>query len=264
MFVLAGSRGLAGAAHLTSMAGLHTGAGLVSLGVPKSIYTVLARKDPEIMVKPLPASARGSLSGKAAAPVRKFLKNQDVLAIGPGLSQDPAVQRLIRSLLRRPAWPIVLDADGINAYRNHPGQLPKTHRGLILTPHPGEFIRVFGGKLSDSLSVRRKRALHTAKKYRVFIVLKGHQTIVASPQGDMYVNTTGNPGMAKGGSGDILTGMIAALIAQKFSLWDAARFGVFLHGMAGDLAARKMGEAGMTAGDILQNIPAAIRKIRGC
>lgn len=264
VFILAGSRGLAGAAHLTSMAALRSGAGLVSLGVPESIYVVLARKDPEIMVKPLPASMRGSLSGKAAAPVRKFLKNQDVLAVGPGLSQDPAVRRLIRLLLRRPAWPVVLDADGINAYRNHSDQLPKVHRGFILTPHPGEFVRVFGGKLSDSLILRRKRAVQVAIKYRIFIVLKGHRTIVASPQGDVYVNSTGNPGMAKGGSGDVLTGMIAALIAQKFSLWDAARWGVFLHGMAGDLAAGKMGEAGMTAGDILQNVPVAIRKIRGC
>lgn len=259
VFVLAGSRGLTGAAHLSSTAALRAGAGLVTLGVPEKIYSILARREAEVMVRPFPSTAGGSFSFRAFEPALDFLKTQDVLAIGPGLSQNPETQKFVREIIRQSRVPLVLDADALNALKGHANLLRKCRGRAVLTPHPGEFVRVFGGKLSAADSVRKRRAAETAKKFGILLVLKGNHTLVAHRDGKIYLNRTGNPGMATGGTGDVLTGVIAALIGQKFSLWDAARFGVYLHGLAGDLAAKKIGEVGLAAGDILNDLPAAIQ-----
>ncbi len=259
ILILAGSSGFSGAAFLAGLAALRAGAGLVTLAVPQDIYAMVARRQPELMVKPL-ASARGAFSVKAVKPALLLMKSQEVLAIGPGISQEPQAQKFVRGVLKKTKLPAVIDADGLNAVKNNLAVLSACRGRAILTPHPGEFTRLFGGKLSNDDALRGKRASEVAKRYRFFIVLKGRHTVVAEPSGKTYVNPTGNPGMAKGGSGDVLTGIIAALLGQKFSLWDAARFGVYLHGLAGDIAARKKGRVSMIAGDIIQGFPEAIRR----
>jgi hydroxyethylthiazole kinase-like uncharacterized protein yjeF len=260
IFIVAGSRDFSGAASLAGLACLRAGAGLVTLGVPDVIHALVARRRPELMVKALPSNKQGTLSRRALKPILSFLRTQDILALGPGLSQNPETQKLIRDLLAKSSCPLVLDADGLNALQGHTKILRHLAHRSIFTPHPGEFTRVFGGKLSDKEADRKKRALEAARQTQAVIVLKGHHTAVAGPSGKVYVNKTGNPGMATGGTGDVLTGILAALLGQDFSLWDAARFGVYLHGLAGDLAARRTGEVSLVAGDILLYLPQAIQK----
>ncbi len=263
IFVLAGSRGLTGAAHLAGMGALRAGAGLVTVGVPEKVYSVIARKESELMVRPFPSTVAGALAWRGLKSILDFSKDQDVFALGPGLSQNRETWKLVRRLIVRLVQPLVIDADGLNALKGELPVLRHSRYRAILTPHPGEFVRLFGGALSAKDTDRKRRAKAVAEKFGIFIVLKGFHTVVASPEGGIYVNPTGNPGMATAGSGDVLTGMIAALIGQGFSLWDAARFGVYLHGLAGDLACKKTGEASLTAGDILERLPAAIKKVRG-
>lgn len=259
IFILAGSRGLTGAATLASFGALRAGAGLVTLGCPDKVYSVLARCHPEVMVRPFPSTHDGTLSEKGFSAVLRFSKNQDVLALGPGLGRPPATQKLVRRLMRAVPLPLVVDADGVNALQGHPEILRRLKRVPILTPHPGEFIRVFGGKKPETAAERKLRALETAKKFKIILVLKGYRTVVAAPDGKIYVNPTGNPGMATGGTGDVLTGIIAALLGQGMGAFDAARFGVYLHGLAGDLAAREKGEISLVAGDLIEFSPQALK-----
>jgi NAD(P)H-hydrate epimerase len=275
VFILAGSRGMTGAANLTGMAALRSGAGLVTVGVPDAVYLVIARHDSELMVKPLPSTAKGTVSLKAFPEISRALHGQDVLAIGPGLSQHVTTQKLIRKVIEETRGPVVIDADGLNALKGHldvlRGPRKKSRAGLnlpykikpgqILTPHPGEFVRLFGGKLDDSDALRKKRAGQVAGEYGVVMVLKGHHTVVATPDGEVFVNKTGNPGMATAGSGDVLTGVIAALAGQGLSSYEAACLGVHVHGLAGDLAAKKTGEVSLTAGDILRFLPEAFKEL---
>ncbi|MCM8776238.1 MAG: NAD(P)H-hydrate dehydratase, partial [Candidatus Omnitrophica bacterium] len=263
IFILAGSEGLTGAAHLAGMGALRMGAGLVTVGVPLKVYPIIARREAEVMVRPFPSTREGTLADKGFGLLQKFLKSQNVLALGPGLSQNRDTQKLIRRLVARTSLPVVIDADGLNAFCGYLSSLKKSRGRAVLTPHPGEFVRLFSGDLTSEEAVRRKRAVEIASRFGAVLVLKGHRTVVAAPSGQVYVNATGNPGMATGGTGDILTGMIAALIGQHFSLFDAARFGVYIHGLAGDLAAREIGQISLTAGDILQFVPLAIQKSRG-
>lgn len=261
VFILAGSKGLSGASRLAGMGALRSGAGLVTLGVPEAIYSIVARQEPELMVKPFPSTRQGSVSFRALHSLKNFLQNQNVFALGPGLSQNPETQKLIRSLIKAVNLPLVIDADALNAMKGHASLLKNVSGKAVLTPHPGEFQRVFGSKPSASEADRKKKAQAAAKKYGVIVVLKGNRTVVASPSGQVYVNSTGNPGMATAGMGDVLTGIIASFIGQKLSLWDAARFGVYLHGFAGDLAAKKIGKVGMTASDVIHLLPSAVRLI---
>ncbi|MDD5217318.1 MAG: NAD(P)H-hydrate dehydratase [Candidatus Omnitrophica bacterium] len=261
VFILAGSKGLAGAAHLAGMGAMRSGAGLVTVGVPGKIYSVIARREEEIMVRPFSSTPAGALASRGLKSILPFAKTQDVLALGPGMSQNSDTQRLIRTLIQKAVLPFVIDADGLNALKGHIGILRACRGRAVLTPHPGEFVRLFGGKLSAGDAERRRRAREEATRHRVFIVLKGHHTVIAGPDGKVSVNRTGNPGMATGGMGDVLTGIIASLIGQRFSLWDAARFGVLIHGVAGDLAAREVGEISLIAGDLLKYLPTAIRRM---
>ena len=261
IFILAGSRGLTGAAALASFAALRAGAGLVTLGCPEAVYPILARRHPEVMVRPFPSTSQGTLAEKGFWQIFRFLQTQDVLAIGPGLGRHPSTQRLVRKLLLRSSVPSVVDADGVNAFQGDPGLLKRRRAPLILTPHPGEFIRVFGDKKPASDLERKKRALEIAAKFKVILILKGYRTVVAHPSGKVSVNPTGNPGMATGGTGDVLTGVIAALLGQKILPFEAAKFGVYLHGLAGDLAAQKLGQVSLAAGDLIDFLPAAIKLV---
>lgn len=253
ILILAGSQKYSGAAYLAGLSCLRSGAGLVTIAVPDVIHAIVARRQPELIVTPLPSTQDGSLALKGLREIVQLAQFHDVLAVGPGLSQNPETQKLIRKILQKTTQPVILDADGLNAYRGATQEIRVLKNRGILTPHSGEFSRLFGGKLSDSDRIRKERALAAAKRYQVIVVLKGHHTVVANPSGKVYISRTGNPGMATAGTGDVLTGMIAAFVGQGLPLWDAARFGVYLHGLAGDLARKKKGERGLIAGDLIEN-----------
>ncbi len=261
VFILAGSEGLSGACFLSSMAALRSGAGLVTVGVPKSLIPPLARRLTEAMTTPLPQTKHGTLSAKAFDPICHFLKTQDVLALGPGMSLNRQTQVLIRRVVLYSKKPMVVDADGLNAFEGQSHLFLKLKAPAILTPHAGEFVRLFGKPVPKGDEERRKRARESARKSGRIVVLKGYHTVVASPDGKIYVNKTGNPGMATGGSGDILTGVIAAMLGQKAEPFQAACFGVFIHGLAGDLARKEKGEISLVAGDILNALPLAFQKV---
>ena len=260
VLIIAGSAGMSGAAALCTMGTLRAGAGLVTLGLPKSLHHPMVEKLTEAMFLILPESKDGSLSVQALLEIVSAAERMDAVAVGPGLSQHPQTKTLVQQLLPKIAKPLVLDADGLNALAEDLGVLRKLLLPIILTPHPGEMARLIRLSVDEVQGDRERIAVEFAKKYRVVLVLKGHATVAASYDGTMYVNDTGNPGMASGGCGDVLTGMIAGLLAQKLSLFDAARLGVYLHGLAGDLAAADRGQIGLIASDLADRIPLAIRQ----
>jgi len=260
VLVLAGSVGLSGAAALCATGVLRVGAGLVTLGIPKSLHDPMAEKLTEVMLKVLPETSEGSLSVQALPEIVSVAERMDVIAIGPGLSQQPQTKELVRRLLPHLAKPLVLDADGLNALAEDVGLLKKLTTPVIITPHPGEMGRLIRQSAEDVQRDRQRTAAAFATQYRVIVVLKGHATVVANVDGAVYVNETGNPGMASGGCGDVLTGMIAGLLGQHLEPFDAARLGAYLHGLAGDLAAAERGNVGLIASDVLDRIPQAIRQ----
>jgi NAD(P)H-hydrate epimerase len=260
LFLLSGSVGLSGAAALCTMGALRVGAGLVTLGIPKSLHGPMVEKLTEAMLKVLPETKEGSLSLRGLPEIVTTIEKTDVVAIGPGLSQQQQTKELVRQLLPNIIKPLVVDADGLNALSEEVDILRKRHLPSILTPHPGEMGRLARLSPGDIQRDRERVAKEFAKKYNVIVVLKGHGTVVASFDGSVYVNETGNPGMASGGFGDVLTGMIAGLLGQRLSLFDAAQLGVYLHGLAGDLAAKERGQVGLIASDLVDRIPLAIRQ----
>ena len=261
VFIAAGSKGMHGAAVLCALGCLRTGAGLVTLGVPKPLHDALVKTlPPEAMLKPLPATKDGSLAAGALPELLSTADRMDATAIGPGLSQNTQTQELVREAVPKIVKPLVVDADGLNALAADPGILKKRLLPCILTPHAGEMGRLIRQSADQVQSDRKRTAVEFAKKYQVVVVLKGQGTVVAAYDGRTYINDTGNPGMATGGAGDVLTGMIAALLAQKLELFDAARLGVYLHGLAGDLAVEERGEVGLLVSDIADRIPQAIRQ----
>lgn len=262
VFILAGSAGLTGAAYLTSQGALISGSGLVTLGIPKSLNPVMARKLTEVMTKPLPETRSQSLSRKAFSEIRKFLEKRDVLAIGPGLSQHKETQLLIRKIILCCNKPMVIDADALNALAGCVKglvKIPRRRSATVLTPHPGEMGRLINKSAGFVQKDRKNIAKEFAKKYNLTLVLKGHHTVVASPR-NIYINKTGNPGMASGGVGDVLTGVIASFLGQGLSGFDAARLGVYVHGLAGDLSAKEKGQLSVTAVDLLNKLPKALRR----
>jgi len=263
VFVLAGSRGMSGACYLTAMSCLRSGAGLVTVGIPKGLMHALGRRFTEAMILPLPETRSGALSARAASPIAEYLKGQNVIALGPGLSLNRETQTLVRHVVLRSKLPMVVDADALNAFRGKTKLLVHVRSNAILTPHAAEFLRLFGGKKPSGDLQRKKRAKEVSRTHGFVVVLKGHHTVVAAPDGACYVNSTGNPGMATGGSGDVLTGVIAAMLGRGVDLFRAACFGVYLHGLAGDLAAREKGETSLIAGDILNALPQAFQKVLG-
>lgn len=261
IFILAGSHGMSGACVLASMAALRSGAGLVTVGIPRSLTLPLARRMTEATTLPLPETPAGTLSDRVFGKVKRFLEKQDVLAIGPGLSLNRRTQALIRKTVLASRKPVVIDADALTAFKGKTSLLNKIKAPAILTPHQGEFVRLFGGNVPKTDAERKKRALAAAKRSGAVLLLKGHHTVVASPGGEIYMNETGNPGMATGGSGDVLTGVIAAMLGQGARPFWAACFGAFLHGLAGDLARKKRGEISLVAGDILDALPLAFKSV---
>lgn len=268
VFILAGSVGLTGAAYLCSQAAILSGSGLVTLGIPKSLNPIMARKLTEVMTLPLPETGQQSLNIAAFKKIKDFAKKADVLAIGPGLSQNKQTQGLVRKVILKIDKPMVIDADGLNALVGHldilhrkNAKIPQRRKTLILTPHPGEMARLLSKKVSFVQKNRIKIAKEFAKKYNVILVLKGHKTVIANPKGVMYTNTTGNPGMATAGVGDILTGMISSFIGQRLEPFLATKLAVYIHGLAGDLAAKEKGQISLIATDLLKKLPEAIRTV---
>ena len=257
VLVIGGAVGYTGAPYLAASAAVRSGCGLVFLGVPESIWPAEAVKCVSAMPFPLPEK-NGQLSYKALGPVQEKLAGCGVLALGPGLGRGQQAARLALELLEGTEKPVVLDADGINALEGHIDVLDRRRgRVTILTPHDGEFARV-GGDLSGG---RLEAARGFAAAHGCVLVLKGHRTLVAGPEGNVLVNTTGNSGLAKGGSGDVLTGVIAALLAQGASPIQAAGLGVWLHGRAGDLAAARLTPYAMTPGDMVQTLGEAFSEL---
>jgi NAD(P)H-hydrate epimerase len=258
VLVVAGSRGKTGAAALTALAALRSGAGLVTVATPASCASIVGSFAPEVMTLPLVDTADGQVALDAAEAVLGF--EASVLAVGPGLGRSPAATAFVQEVIRRATRPVVLDADGLNAFDGHPEGL-SCQAPVIVTPHPGEMARLIGRSTATVQADRLRAAGQFAVDHKLCVVLKGHGTIVAEPGGRLFVNTTGNPGMATAGMGDVLTGAIAAWLAQIGDADASARLGVYLHGAAGDLAAAELGERGIIASDVIERLPRACRTL---
>jgi NAD(P)H-hydrate epimerase len=275
VFVIAGSIGMTGAAYLCCEAALLSGAGLVTLAIPKSLNSIMERKLTEVMTLPLPETKEASLSKAAYSRIKVFSKKCDCIVIGPGLSQNRQTQGLIRSLISSIKMPMVLDADALNALAGHLSILERSAakpprrgrtahgavRSTIITPHSGEMARLTGARLLFINSNKKDVAKKFSTEYNVTTVLKGHRTIVAAPKKRVYVNLSGNPGMASGGCGDVLTGIIGAFLACGMEPFKAARLGTYVHGLSGDIAAKNRGEISLRATDLLESLPQAFKKL---
>ena len=290
VLVVAGSLGKSGAAVMAGFAAMRAGAGLVTVATPDVVLPAVAAAHPEFMTEPLFSTEEGTASKRNLVttpllpdaeatlatvvlnrfneeirfPFERIKAGKTVLAVGPGLGTQPETQEFIRSIVRGSQQPVVLDADGLNAFAGHADQLVRPKgKHLVLTPHPGEMVRLLGCSIAETQQDRVKTALHAARKFNANVVLKGFHTVLASPDGQVFVNTTGNPALAKGGSGDVLTGLLAALIAQ-FGTEDLLRvvaLGVYLHGRAADLLSEQSEPSGILAGEVAQAIPYARRKL---
>ncbi len=260
--IIAGSRGKTGAAHLTAMGALRSGAGLVTIATPASCLPVIASMGPEYMTEPLPEAKDGSVT---PAGIERVLEmRHDVIACGPGLGRGPAVAEFVRGLLDRANTPLVLDADALTMLGDDPSRLMgREDRDVIITPHPGEMARLIGSTVDEVQSHRIDVATEFATTHHLYVVLKGHRTIIATPEGHIFINPTGNAGLATGGTGDVLTGMIAAWLAQLLDAEAACRLAVFLHGAAGDLAEAHEGQVSMTATDVLAHLGEALNQLTG-
>ncbi len=260
--IIAGSTGKTGAAALAANSAVRAGSGLVTLAAAESIHTVLEIKTTEVMTVPLPDSGSGHLTNSALPAIEKLLAGKDAVAIGPGLDRRPGTFALVQNLVETVALPLVIDADGLNALAEDITVLQrKKSTQVILTPHPGEMSRLLGTSIPDVEAIRISVAQEFARNYGVFLVLKGARTIIASPAGTAAINGSGNPGMATGGMGDVLTGIIVSLLGQGYAAWDACRLGVFLHGFAADMVAAEKGEIGINASDVLEKLPYAYNKL---
>jgi NAD(P)H-hydrate epimerase len=256
--LVGGSRGMTGAVALAGMAALRGGAGLVRLAVADSCLEVVAALEPSYMTAPLRADTQGRISAAAYGPIMKLSESATVVALGPGLGRSPDLNALVVRLYRDIARPMVVDADALNALAIHPEALGEGGGPRVLTPHPGEFARLIGRKLDGP--EREAAAVELAARSGVVVVLKGHRTLITDGRRRAR-NTTGNPGMARGGSGDVLTGLIAALACQGMAVYEAARLGVYLHGLAGDLAAAELGQVSMIASDLVRFLPPAFASL---
>jgi hydroxyethylthiazole kinase-like uncharacterized protein yjeF len=260
LFLIAGSTGLTGAAALASLSAARTGCGLVKLGCPSATQPVLGTKLTEVMTVPLPDVARkGALALRSLGEIRKYISLHDAVIIGPGVGTHHETSELMRRLLMDLDKPAIIDADGLNAFAGHSDLIAnrKNKSPLVLTPHPGEFARLMELQIPEDIPGRTELVIQTARALNAVLILKGSPTLVGDPLGKCFLNPTGNSGMATGGSGDVLSGIIGSFLAQGMTAIDAAVCGVYLHGLAGDLAADMLTERAMIAGDIIDYFPQA-------
>ncbi|NLS44950.1 MAG: NAD(P)H-hydrate dehydratase [Firmicutes bacterium] len=261
VFVIAGSPNMAGAAVLASTAALKSGAGIVTLGVPIGLHGIMNSKLTEVMIRGLPETESGSISLQAQSLLDGISRDASALAVGPGLSTHSETAQLVRNIIMMTSVPTVVDADGINALAQDTAGLRGARAPIILTPHPGEMARLTGLSIQEIKEDRLDVARQTASQFGKIIVLKGARTIIADPSGVTYINPTGNSGMATAGSGDVLTGIIAGFLAQGMDPLAAAISGVYVHGLAGDTAASILGKMGVTASNILENVPGTLKSL---
>jgi NAD(P)H-hydrate epimerase len=263
VLVAGGSLGKTGAAVMAGFSALRTGAGLVTVASPKSALEIIAGYHPELMTEPLSETDAGSIAKDALEEFNRITENKTVLAIGPGISRHPSTAEFVRAIVTKTQTPMVLDADGLNTFEGRTQELSGGNRTLVLTPHPGEMARLTG---LSAAAIQRDRvdvARSFARDHQLILVLKGDRTVIANPDGEAWVNTTGNPGMATGGTGDVLTGIVAGMLAQnpKRALL-AVLAAVYLHGLAGDVAEESTGEQSLVATDLITALPEAFRRLR--
>lgn len=257
--LVGGSRGMTGAISLAGMAALRGGAGLVQLAVPAPCLDVVASFEPSYMTAPLAADEQARIAGPAQTTIEELAAQATAVGCGPGLGRSSELTQLVGWLYENISTPAVFDADALNALAEQPEVLARPGGPRILTPHPGEFQRLSGAKERLPRNKSEQAASELAARCGIIIVLKGHRTFVTDGQARAH-NETGNPGMATGGTGDVLTGLVTALLCQKFSPFDAARLAVHLHGLAGDLAAEELGQVSLIASDLVRFLPAAFEQ----
>ncbi|MDD5225510.1 MAG: NAD(P)H-hydrate dehydratase [bacterium] len=261
LLILAGSPGKTGAACLAARGAFKIGAGLVTVALPKSLASVVVAGLPEVMTEPLEETEAGTLSPSALFQLEKALEGKTALAVGPGFSTLPEVGEIIRGVIARSGVPILLDADGLTHLARNRALLNGKSRRTVITPHPGELARIFNTSTDEIQADRIGSARKAARELEARVVLKGARTVIAGPEGEVSINPTGNRGMAQGGMGDVLTGMIGGLLAQGLSLADASCLGVYLHGMAGDRIAGRQGPVGILASELADEIPFCIKEL---
>ncbi len=263
VLVIGGSVGKAGAAAMAGFSALRAGAGLVTVAAPRSVLGVIAGYHPELMTEPLEETAAGTVAIHALKAFEQIADRKTPLAIGPGISRHPETAEFVRKIVLQSTTPIVLDADGLNAFEGKAHELDGRARTLVLTPHPGEMARLTGLNTSAIQRDRINVARSFARDHGLILVLKGDRTVVAQPDGEVWVNPTGNPGMATGGTGDILTGIVAGMLAQNPRReFEAVLTAVYLHGLAGDIARERLGEHSLVATDLVNALPEAFSRVR--
>jgi len=255
LLVIAGSVGKTGAAAMVCEAALRMGAGLVTLAIPKSLNPIMEMKLTEVMTEPLPETPKQTLSLRAYSSILRLCENKRAVVIGPGLGTYKETQTLILKLVKALDIPLVIDADGLNALATQAKFLPATNRSLILTPHPGEMARLIRGTVKEIQENRIGVSRSFSQVNHVYLALKGYRTLIVTPRGETYINPTGNSGLATGGTGDVLSGMIGGLLCQGFDILPSLQASVFLHGLAGDEVARELGEKSLVATDLIKKIP---------
>lgn len=263
VLMIAGSTGLTGAAALTSYAALRTGAGLVTLGVPASLNNIMECKLTEVMTLPLADNGNGCISAKCIDHLDKILENYNVLAVGPGIGCNPDTIEVISWIVENSPIPVIIDADGINSLCRNIDVINRAKTPVILTPHLGEMSRLTGLEVESIIKDKTRVLKDYSGQWACTVVLKDWRTLIGTRDGQIFINTTGNAGMATAGSGDVLTGMIASFTAQGLADVPAAIAGVYIHGLSGDISAVEKGQMGMIAGDILENIPYALKEVIG-
>jgi NAD(P)H-hydrate epimerase len=263
VLLVGGSFGKAGSVAMAGMAALRAGAGLSTVATPKSVLNTVAGFHPELMTEPLAETEAGTISSSALSRIDELAKGMSVIAIGPGISRDPQTAELVRTAVTKLQLPMVVDADGLNAFEGRTDGLNGKGRTMVITPHPGEMARLVGCTIADVQKDRLRVARKFAREHEVIVVLKGHRTLVVQSDGEAWVNTTGNAGMATGGTGDILTGMVGGMIAQNpKQAFLAVLAAVHLHGFAGDVMREIVGEHSLVATDLLKGLPDAFRRTR--
>ena len=266
LLLIGGSATKPGAILLAGKAALRTGAGLVTVALPDKAFERFPKNFLELMYEPLPSSSSGTLSRKGWKKLAPSIEGKSAVGVGPGMGVNADTKAIVAQLIKKAEVPLILDADALNCLSSSPSLISPPLRGggrgrVILTPHPGEMARLLGISTAKVQKDRIGIAQKFSKKHGVVLVLKGHRTVIATPSGEVYINSTGNPGMATAGMGDVLTGIIASLIGQGMSPEKAAIAGVFLHGRAGDHVAKRLGDRGLLATDVIEEIPLAIKEL---
>ena len=261
LVVIAGSRGKGGAAALSSISALRAGTGLVTLALPECLNISFEAGIPEVMTLPLPDTKEGTIDKSALNILIKFLEGKSALLIGPGITTNPSTSSLIKNLIKKVSCPMLIDADALNIIADKIELLKDKLFPVIVTPHPGEMARMLNTTSKEIQANRIESSRKLSVEYGIYVILKGARTIVATPEGEVYVNPTGNPGMATAGTGDVLSGIIAGFMTQGLSARDSSILGVYLHGLAGDIGAEKLSQTALIASDLLKTFPEAIKRV---